>query len=586
MTQKRLDRPGNDGGASSALVPALLVGMITFVVFAPTIMFEFTSWDDGINVYENPYLNPVTGRKLLQLWTTPYQRLYVPLVYTSFAIDTALWGMKPAAFHFTNVVLHSLSAVVVFHLLRRLLGGVGPALVGALLFALHPLQAEPVSWITGRKDVLCGLLGLVAIQQYTCWAKTDRIAAYLVASLGFVLALTAKPAAVAVPVMALVIDRWLLHSPLRRSLLAVLPWLVVAGIWTSITMGAQPPGEFADPPVPFWQRPFVASDALVFYMSKLFVPFGLVAVYDRTPWNMLGEVWTYTTPLVPTALALVLWRRSASLRTGGLVFLVGLLPVAGFIRFTYQEYSTVADRYMYLSMLGIALAGGYVYEKSVVKASPRRAGTVKLVAALVLMVLAALTFIQQRNWHDSESLWLHNLKWKPDCPLANYNLAKLYSDRDLPEKAVPYYQNAVKIKPNYMKARHNLGNDLFRLGLRAEQEGRKEKADLLYREALEQFDYQLRTNPKVSSVYYNASLIYSQLGDVARAEELLRKAVQYPPPLADAHVNLGNILGNRGDYDGAEKHYLEALRLNPNHPQASGNLRTVRQLRAARQRRP
>ena len=589
MTRKHPDKPlATDVGrtyVSAGLTAPLLIGLITFAVFAPTIAFDFTNWDDGINVYENPYLNPVTGQNLWSLWANAYRRLYVPLAYTSFALDAALWGMKPAGFHFTNTLLHALSAVVVFCLLRRLLNSTGGAVIGALLFALHPLQVEPTAWVTGRKDVLSGLLSLLALQQYVRWSQTGKLAAYLTASLAFVLALPAKPAAVAVPLMILALHWSFLRHPGRRNhLVAVLPWLVVAAAWTLLTMRAQPPAEFGDPPVPLWQRPFVAGDALVFYLGKLFLPVGLVAVYDRPPASVLASWWIYTTPIVPLVLGALLWRSAAALRTGGALVLAGLLPVLGLARFTFQDYSTVADRYFYLSMLGVALAAGWLYAEW--KRPGSKPGTPtarRLIAGGVLVVLAALTLFQQQSWRNSERLWSRNLKWKPDCPLANYNLGKIYSDRDLPAQAVSHYLHAVEFRPDYMKARHNLANDLYRLGLQAEQQGQPEQARQWYDQSEEQFEYQLKAEPDVSSVYFNASLLYSQLGDQARAEELLRKAIQYPPPLADAHVNLGNIFGHRGEYDAAIQQYQQALQINPHQPQALANLKTVRELKAKAQ---
>ena len=115
----------------------------------------------------------------------------------------------------------------------------------------------------------------------------------------------------------------------------------------------------------------------------------------------------------------------------------------------------------------------------------------------------------------------------------------------------------------------------------AKADGRMDETREWYEQAREQFEYQLAADPDVSMVYYNASLLYQELGDRKRVEELLRKAVQYPPPLANAHVNLGNIFGNRGQYDAAEAHYLRALSIEQDHPQAQANLDEVRRMRKA-----
>ena len=203
-----------------------------------------------------------------------------------------------------------------------------------------------------------------------------------------------------------------------------------------------------------------------------------------------------------------------------------------------------------------------------------------VVVVVVLAALAGKTLVQQRVWRNSYALWVHNLKWRPDCPLANYNLGRIYTERDQPADAVACYRRAIESRPNYMKARLNLANELYRLGLWADRDGRHAEAHEWYEQSREQFDYQLAAVPDVSTVYFNASLLYTQLGDQRRTEELLEKAIQYPPPLADAYVNLGNIYGKRGQYEEAMALYREALRIQPNHPQALSNLRVIEQMRA------
>src|SRR6185503_6497754 len=140
---------------------------LPLAVFAQTWNFEFV-WDDAANIVNNRYLNPPSVANLVQFWRGPYERLYIPLTYSVWWATTALAGGSgsgPSVFHLANGLMHILSTLVVFAVLKILIRQHWAACAGALLFALHPLQVEPVAWITGMKDVLSGFLSLLALWQ-------------------------------------------------------------------------------------------------------------------------------------------------------------------------------------------------------------------------------------------------------------------------------------------------------------------------------------------------------------------------------------------------------------------------------------
>jgi len=157
------------------LVPLLLVLTVTAIVFARLPFFDFVVPDDRGNIFENPYFEKESTKGISSFWHEPHRGLYIPVTYTvwgllvklSFAAGwtDSLAEIPAAPFHVANLLLHLAAAGVVFLILRRLFPG-APSLamaLGALVFAVHPLQVEPVAWATGLKDVLSGCLGLVSI---------------------------------------------------------------------------------------------------------------------------------------------------------------------------------------------------------------------------------------------------------------------------------------------------------------------------------------------------------------------------------------------------------------------------------------
>ena len=572
----RAEPDQSDRASSAGLGASLLVGVVALGLFAPTVWFDFTNWDDPQNILQNPYLNPVTAQGLAELWKKPFNDLYVPLTYTSFALDMVIWKGRPGGFHLTNVLLHALSAVLVHRLLRRLLAGEVAAVLGALLFVVHPLQVEAVCWATGRKDTLSGLFSVLALLLYAQWAQRRRPVAYVIGLLALLLALLAKPSAVAVPLMVLVIGWFCVKGSWRRVILSVLPWFLIAGAWTVVTMRAQPPGEYSFAPPPVWQRFFVASDAIAFYLGKLFMPVGLVAGYERSPMNVLSSPWVYVTPLVPVALALLALRASALLRAAGGLMLAGIIPVLGIIPFRYQDYSTVADRYFYLSMVGVALACGTFYHSCETFASRLcRPWLRRLACGSVLAVLSVLTLFQQRVWQNGLMLWTHNVELVSHCAVAHFNLADELRKEDL-ERAAYHYGQAVHYHENYHQARINLANSLFELAGRDFEQGRDGPAKERLAEAIHHYDFMLERKPNKSPYYFMAGRAYDLAGDSARAEELFLEALRYPPPLADAHAYLADLLARRRDFAGAIEHCQEALRIDPTNAPAAQVLGAIR----------
>ncbi len=371
---------------------AVLLIVLTVAVFWRVHDHGFV-WDDRIDIYDNPHLNSETGPDILVFWQKPYQHLYIPLTYTVWATiarfskaPTTREGinLNPRLFHVANLIVHLLSIIVVFTILRLLVPSDWAAGAGTLLFAFHPVQVESVAWVDGMRDVLSGFLSFVALWQYLTYARATSTAPtgsgeketeisvskgvafdlnrrklhYAAATLAYVLALLAKPSAVVVPAVAWLLDYWVLRRSLRQSTVALVAWLVLAVPFVILTRWAQSEDVIYFI-TPLWARPFVAGDAIAFYMYKLALPLWLGPDYGRQPEWVLSHWWGYVMWMAPCGLLLMawLWRdRKPWLMASAGIFVVGVLPVSGLVPFTFQYISTVADRYLYLSMLGPALA--------------------------------------------------------------------------------------------------------------------------------------------------------------------------------------------------------------------------------------
>ncbi len=561
----------------STLVLIFVMIAVVTAVFSAVCGHEFVRYDDDDLVHENPHLEHP-----LHFWKKPYAGLYMPLTYSFWSLQAKLAGHlypgdpgagpDPRVFHTANLAVHVLSTLAVFLILKVMVKDNRAACAGALLFALHPVQVEPVAWVTEMKGVLGGFLSLVAVWQYVCYVQAGdapsglpgpgrrspgpdakhRYLHYGVATAAFVLAMTAKPITAAVPVVAAAAGLGVRRRPLKQVLKEMVPWIAAAAAMVVVTRMAQPQARMDFIPA-LWQRLFVAGDALAFYLHRLAVPLSLGPDYGRTPSAILGHGWVYLTGVAPYLLAAAfVWkgRRSPYLAPAA-VFAAALLPVLGLVPFHFQDISTVADRYLYLAMLGPALALALLLS---------RRGTTAAWACsiLVLGALGVQSARQAKTWKDSRALFEHALKVNPGSSLAHNNLGGLLLEEGNTRDAANHFAAAIRSNPDDVAAYNNLGKALLK-------HGKVEAAAACYEDAL-------ALKPGSVEAHKGMGLALKMQGKLDRAAWHYEEAIRLDRGSAQAHNNLGNILQEQGKLPEAVTHYVKALELNPDFIEAHNNL--------------
>ena len=554
-------RPFRDVGA------ILIILIATFVTFAPLASAEFTSWDDYETVDRNPLLNPPTLRSLQAFWTRPHGDLYIPATYTiwygvaSFpgatepATATSLPRLRAGPFHLINIALHAAAAVLLFAVVDLLVSHRKAAVLGALVFALHPLQVESVAWASGMKDVLFGVMSLLAIYEYLQFtqqppaSRLGRIH-YAIATVAFILAMLAKPTAMVVPLIVIVLDHIMLRRPIEQVVRAIWPWLVLAIPCAIAAKLIQPAPHASDAAAPLWARPLIAADAIAFYLYKLVWPLELGFDYGRTPAYVRASgaiAWTWIVPLAVAIFSWWSWRRGGkAVAAGSLVMLIVLLPVLGLVPFDFQTYSTVADHYMYLAMLGPAVVVAWLVS--------RRPTTPAMIAvACVVALLGVRSFAQTAHWHDSRALFAHGLDVNPGSFAAYSHLAAIANEANRPDDAIPLIERAIKIRPD--AARYSIYAESLR------RKGQSSAAIAAYREALKRDD-------AYAPALTNLAAMLAEQGKLDQAIPLARRAVEVEPYSTLNRFNLALMYFNSNQPALAREQLEAVLRLEPNHPGA------------------
>lgn len=510
-----------------ALVPAL----VALAVFLPSIRFGYTIWDDPVNASENPYVRHLSLANLRAIWSAPYYQLYIPAVYTSYAIELALSGGKPWIHHLVNVVLHAFSAGLVTLVIGRTLRApVWATLAAGFVFAIHPVQTEAVCWVTGRKDILSGAFAVFALWQYldavNSQSKKRFGWSYAAALAAFCLSLLSKPASVTLPIMAMAIEVLLLQGKPLVSLKRLVPWFVVAAVVTIISSQAQP----ITASEPAWQKPFIAGYVLCAYILKVLFPVGLSPMYGRTIASfMQAPLWWAGLPVILCAAIALRWVRSRSVLCAVIIFVAGVLPVLGLKSFRYQAYALMADRYLYLSMIGVAMAAAI----ALTWIHGRWPAAPGVVVVSVGLLLAAISLHQETFWKDDRSLTTRMLHFAPDNgAVENLYSVVLYTEKRYGE-ALDTSRRAIRTL-RHPDAYANLGA----IALKIAQTSQPPTRDEL-------------------------------LGE---SEGAYRRAIEMRPDSPKAFSGLGEIHILRGDYDGAIPSLQEAIRLSPRDAKSRVNL--------------
>lgn len=446
------------------LLTVFAIILVAAVLFFPFGGAEFLLWDDQIHLNQNPFFSPVSWQSFTNIWTTPYPvgpSLYIPVTYS-------LWGLvalftdgftHTLPFLLLNLFVHLLNGYLVYRVLAKLFGFLrkDALLFGCLIFLFHPLQVESVVWMSGFKDMIWVTFALL-----TVLAALQRH--YLLSYLGLVIAVLCKPVAVITPLLVMICE-FLSDpqesSPRNTKTYAYLGSLfVVAFPFMLLTKALQPDVLVKDIPS-LIERPLIALDAIGFYLKKVFVPVEFGPDYGRTTDWVLSRLPTLELHLPVVFAGLLIWlaRKENSLKKpllwASMIFVVPLLPVLGFVPFQFQNFSTVADRYAYLSVMGISLLGALAYAKF-----PKA----KWVLIALLPCLMVSSYIHSRYWRNNFDFFTHALKINPDSKSAGNNLGLILTEKNQLKEALTYFQHVYEIYPDNFPAANNIGIIYIRLG--------------------------------------------------------------------------------------------------------------------------
>ncbi len=531
-----------------------IVLLIAAVLLAYSKVFGagFMSWDDIDYIFNTPDITGFTAEHFNNWWTEFYIGNYQPLPMMSYALDYALGGKEPFIYHFTNIIWHILDVILLYACMRRMQHCVYVALFVALLFALHPVQTESVSWIAARNKVMNGFFFLMAMYIYIgyvldhknrklVWIYVCALAAYL-----------CKLTAVTLPFALLAVDIWM-HRPLKdkKVWLEKLPLVLLAIPVGIINLQAQAEVAFLDthPEFSFLHTIVFAGYAYVQYIINLLIPFKLSVLYPYP--TAIGAIHIIYTIIAAGILLLgvIAYRRQWYAVAGGILFYT--VNIAIVLQFVQFGEVLMADRYLYLACIGIWYPIVYHIYHYFSQNQYRKTVTGIVALSVICTVYGAATFARNDIWLSELNFWKSVTDKFPESSVAQSSLGGVYMKEGDNTAAMQHINEAIRLDDGNYKAWYNKGV----LQLR---NGNKQEALAALNKAVSLKDY--------AKALFSRALLYQQSGNCNAALQDVNKVLQQDPSNARAHYIKADCIEQQGDPESAIVEYTRAIELESTEP--------------------
>jgi len=587
------------------LLLATVLLLVNVGVYGQVVTFDFVSLDDDVYVTKNAVVRSgLTLHGIAWAFTTNHAANWHPLTWLSLMLDSTLGGARPAVYHFTNLILHSVNTLLLFLAFDRMSGCAGRSAFVAALFAVHPLHVESVAWISERKDVLSTFFWFLALLTYHRFTRAPSGRRLLGTIFLVALGLMSKPTLVTVPLLLLLLDFWPLgrrSGDGRREWGALArekaPFFLLSIAASVVTWIAQSGGGAFDamPALSLGSRVSNAIVTPVAYAFRMVWPSRLAVFYPH-PGGSLPTIMVVSSALVLgaiTTVALLAARRRPFVTVGWLWYLVALLPMLGVVQVGRQS---MADRYSYVPLIGlfVVVAWGATDLLSMLGSLGERTRRVILgtAAASTVGVLAGAAYNQAGTWRNSRTLFQHAVAARSGNYLAEAALGSEIARAGAPEEALSHFREALRVEPSFVEARDALARVLLALGrteeavaewnevLREKPDYAEARANLAAarivegrtEDAVAESLRALRDAPDLPVARTNLGLVLLRGGRLEEAAAEFRRALAADPDHAAAHTYLAGILLRNGSTEEAKAHCRAALRVDPDASGAHHNL--------------
>jgi protein O-mannosyl-transferase len=449
--------------------------LLTVIVYSGAMRHDFIyQFDDDLYVTNNPDIQALTAENFGKIFTNTYVGLYLPITMATYMLEYSAFGPNPMPYHLTNLIIHLINTVLVFMLIIKIRPGTYLASIVAFVFALHPMHAESVTWISERKDVLYALFYLAGLLSWLYYIQKKTTKIYLLTIFFFILSLFSKTVAVSFPLFLVIFD-WYFGRPLwsKKVILEKIPFFALSlavgllGIYMAGTAN-----DTSTPDIPWIYRPFIISDAVMIYIYKFIAPFKLMIYYyypDLLAGNLPTKFYISTVALLVVFTATVFWAVQTKTKQRDLLLgiLFFVIPTLFVLQLIPLGRAYAAERYTYLSYIGLAYIFG-IFTRDIVINNSRKNLQLKAILIGILIFFgvgfSALTWTRNHDWQDSFSLFDDLIDKNPDHGHPYLIRGITHIQFGNPEKALADYNKSIALDPANPKTYANRSSAKGMLG--------------------------------------------------------------------------------------------------------------------------
>lgn len=580
----------------------LLCG-VTLAAYVPNLLTsDFVSLDDTLLITGNATIQELTPRSVFHAFTSYDPELYVPLTLVTYQLEHAVAGLTPQVYHFTNLLLHIASALVLFFLAAMILRSYTAGFFVALLFAIHPLNTEAVAWAAARKDVLSTFFFLLTLYLFERAERFDEVYLKKWSILTFLCALLSKvtvlPLVLILPLLGLMRGK----APRDLNGKCYWPYAALGVVFAGIAYYGKTKnlGNLS-----LWDYALIGCKSTVFYLGKIFWPVDFsVSYHQMTPVTLAAPEFSVPVVFVLVLVCVMLWMfwKRWIFPASCLLFFFLTVSVNFFNVWKNGMLFFASDRYAYIPAIGIFLLFGYLLTKlfAVVRS---RTGAERIMylditlGILLTGILFPLTVAEAFVWQGSESLYIHALTVLPTSVMVLNNLGDLYVDEGKEDQGMALFLRAVESDPKNIVALTNIGN-LYK------KHGDLANAEKYYRIAAESVpknpfpehlmglyllgELQIDTGKteegldtlgqavilggQYAEPYFNLGLMLEKLGRKDEAIQIYQAGVNVNGSYLIARYHLAGLLAEQGKLPEAITQLKAVVRLNPHYEKAAEHL--------------